>query len=79
MVKDHKMTNEDAEVVVVLASLLHDVGMSIDRVNHEEMGLFIAHQKAMELLEGIYPTVPKRAIVSGVLHAILNHRAEGRP
>lgn len=79
MVKDHKMTNEDAEVVVVLASLLHDVGMSIDRVNHEEMGLFIAHQKAMELLEGIYPTVPKRAIVSEVLHAILNHRAEGRP
>lgn len=79
VVKDHQLTNEDAEVVVVLASLLHDVGMSIDRVNHEEMGLFIAHSKLMELLEGVYPTVPKRAIVSEVLHAILNHRAEGRP
>ena len=44
------MGNDDAEVVVVMASLLHDVGMSIDRMNHEEMGLFIAHQKLMELL-----------------------------
>lgn len=79
VVKDHQLTNEDAEVVVVLASLLHDLGMSIDRVNHEEMGLFIAHQKAMELLEGIYPPAPKRVIVSETLHAILNHRSDGRP
>ncbi|MHB0870452.1 MAG: HD domain-containing protein [Chloroflexota bacterium] len=78
-VKNHQLTSEDAEVVVALASLLHDVGMSIDRVNHEEMGLFIAHQKAMELLEGIYAPVPKRVIVSEVLHAILNHRSDGRP
>ncbi len=79
VVKDHQMTNEDAEVVVVLASLLHDVGMSIDRVNHEEMGLFIAHSKAMELLDGLYSVVQRRVIVSEALHAILNHRAEGRP
>ncbi|MGE5620583.1 MAG: HD domain-containing protein [Sphingomonadaceae bacterium] len=79
VVKNHRLTNEDAEVVVVLASLLHDVGMSIDRVNHEEMGLFITHQKAMELLDGIYPTVQKRVIVSEVLHAVLNHRSDGRP
>lgn len=79
VVRDHQLTNEDAEVVVVLASLLHDVGMSIDRVNHEEMGLFLAHYKLLGLLEGIYPTVPKRVIISETLHAILNHRAEGRP
>ncbi len=79
LVKNHQLTNEDAEVVVVLASLLHDVGMSIDRVNHEEMGLFVAHQKLLDLLEGIYPTVARRVIVSETLHAILNHRSEGRP
>lgn len=79
VVKDHELTNEDAEVVVVLASLLHDVGMSIDRVNHEEMGLFIAHQKLLELLDGVYPTVPRRVIISETLHAILNHRSEGHP
>ena len=79
VVTNHHLTNEDAEVVVALASLLHDVGMSIDRVNHEEMGIFLAHGKAMELLDGIYPTVPKRVIVSETLHAILNHRSDGHP
>jgi uncharacterized protein len=79
VVKDHKLTNDDAEVIVVLASLLHDVGMSVDRTNHEEMGLFIAHQKALELLDGIYPPVARRVIVSETLHAILNHRSDGHP
>src|SRR5512142_3054405 len=64
LVKDHQMTGDDAEVVVALAALLHDVGMSIDRVNHEEMGIFLAHYKALELLEGIYPVVQKRVVVS---------------
>lgn len=79
IVQNHELTNEDGEVVVVLASLLHDVGMSIDRVNHEEMGLFIAHQKMLEMLDGIYPPVPRRVVMSETLHAILNHRSEGHP
>ena len=79
LVSNHQLTNEDAEVAVVLASLLHDVGMSIDRANHEEMGLFIAHDKGLQLLEGLYPAVPRRIIVSETLHAILNHRSEGHP
>ena len=29
IVKDYDLTNEDAEVVVVLASVLHDLGMII--------------------------------------------------
>ncbi|HEX9016999.1 MAG TPA: HD domain-containing protein [Chloroflexota bacterium] len=79
LVKDHQMTSDDAEVVVVLAALLHDVGMSIDRVNHEEMGIFLAHYKTMELLDGIYSTIQKRVVVSETLHAILNHRSDGHP
>ena len=79
IVKDHEMSVDDAEVVVVLSSLLHDVGMSIDRINHEEMGLFLAHHKLLELLDGIYSAVPKRVIISETLHAILNHRSDGRP
>ena len=79
LVKDHQLTGDDAEVVVAMAALLHDVGMSIDRVNHEEMGIFLAHYKGMELLDGIYSTVPKRIVVSETLHAILNHRSDGHP
>jgi uncharacterized protein len=45
IVRDHGLTPEDAEVVVVLAALLHDVGMSIHRANHEEFSLIIADRK----------------------------------
>jgi uncharacterized protein len=34
MVSDHGMRDRDAEVVVAAGALLHDVGMSIHRVDH---------------------------------------------
>ena len=42
MVSDYGMTQEDAEVVVVLGCLTHCLGMAIHRANHEEMSLFLA-------------------------------------
>ena len=79
IVTDHNLSSEDAEVVVVLASLLHDLGMSIHRMDHEQYSLFLARPKIGELLEGIYE-VPTRAILtSEILHAIISHRAGGRP
>src|SRR6266498_2202843 len=41
VVRDFNMTNDDAEVIVVLGALLHDVGMSIHREGHEEFSLFL--------------------------------------
>ncbi len=80
IVADHAMTVEDAEVVVVLASLLHDVGMSIHRSNHEEYSLIIADTKLRELLPAIYPKADVRTIVkSEILHAIIAHRSDGHP
>ena len=35
IVKNYNMSNEDAEVIVTLASLLHDIGHVIHRKNHE--------------------------------------------
>jgi len=79
VVVDHNLANEDAEVVVVLASLLHDLGMSIHRVDHELYSLFLARPKIGELLDGLYD-IPTRAILtSEILHAIISHRAGGRP
>ena len=79
IVTDYDLTDEDAEVVVVLASLLHDLGMSIHRVEHEQYSLFLARPKIGELLGGLYE-VPIRAILSSeILHAIISHRAGGRP
>src|SRR5437773_1366687 len=39
--KDFGLSEQYAEVVVLLASLLHDVGMSIHRTGHEEFSLFL--------------------------------------
>ncbi len=75
----HQLSTEDAEIIVVLACLLHDVGMSIHRDDHERYSLFIAHDKLRELLEDFYPPATRRVIISGILHAIIAHRADGRP
>lgn len=80
IVKDHGLTIEDAEVVVVLAALLHDVGMSIHRANHEEYSLIIADRKLPSLLAAAYPDASQRAVVQAeVLHAIISHRRDGKP
>src|SRR5215213_11046864 len=51
MVTDHGMRDRDAEVVVAAGALLHDVGMSIHRADHEEYSLFLAARKLDELLD----------------------------
>ncbi|MEO6866672.1 MAG: HD domain-containing protein [Gaiellales bacterium] len=79
MVTDYGLSQKDAEVVVVLGCLLHDIGMSVHRIGHEEFSLFLADRKAHELLDGIYDTVVTTAVVSETLQAIISHRSEGRP
>jgi hypothetical protein len=79
MVTDYGMAQEDAEVVVMLASLTHCIGMSIHRHGHEDWSLFLAEPKLRELLEGIYDEPNKTVIVSEVLQAITSHRSDGQP
>ncbi|MFN8471719.1 MAG: HD domain-containing protein [Anaerolineae bacterium] len=79
IVSDYDMTSDDAEVIVVLAALLHDVGMSIHRNDHEHFSLFIASDKLKSLLEGIYPAFQGTVVRSETLHAIIGHRSKGKP
>lgn len=80
VVRDHGLTNEDAEVVVVLAALMHDLGMSIHRIAHEEYSLFVAQQKLADILPAAYPDPVVRTVIrSEILHAIIAHRRDGRP
>jgi len=79
IVTDYQMTNNDAEVIVVLASLLHDLGMSIHRDDHEQYSLFVAQPKIDDILKGIYPTAARTIMRSETLHAIIAHRSDGRP
>jgi len=66
----------DAEVVVVLAACLHDVGISIHRDDHEFYSLFLAVPKIQELLDGLYGTAERVVVQSETLHAMVAHQWE---
>jgi metal-dependent HD superfamily phosphatase/phosphodiesterase len=76
---DHNLPIEEAEVIVAMASLFHDLGLSIHRVEHELYSLFLAAPKIKELLKDIYDIPTRTVLISEILHAIISHRADGRP
>lgn len=76
--EDYGLDYEYSEVVIFLASLFHDLGMTIERKGHEGYSLFIANNILREMLN--FMNIPDRVIVtSEVLHAIISHRSDGRP
>jgi hypothetical protein len=79
IVHDHGLTPEDAEVVVVLGALLHDLGIAIHRERHEEHSLFLAWGKARELLDGLYDLPTRTIIATECLHAIHAHQKAAKP
>jgi hypothetical protein len=79
VVAQHGFTTKDAEVVVAAAALLHDVGMSIHRTDHEAYSLFLAARKLDTLLEGVYEEPARSILASETLHAIIGHRRRGDP
>jgi len=75
VVKDHQLTLDDAEVVVVLAACLHDIGIAVHRNDHEKYSLFLAYPKCRELLHGIYEEPALTIMASEVMHAIVSHNS----
>lgn len=78
VVKDFALTNDHAEVIIFLASIMHDLGMSINRDGHEEFSLFLANNLMREILTFL-PIEEKTIVISETLHAIISHRADGKP
>jgi hypothetical protein len=78
-VQNWGMDVTDGEVIVAMASLLHDVGMSIHRADHEGFSLFIAQGKLRELLADVYDARTATVMRAEILHAIIAHRSGGRP
>jgi len=76
--KDYELHNDYAELVVVLASLFHDLGMTIHRNGHEEFSLIIANDLLLRILQFL-PEVERTIVKSEVLHAIISHRSGGKP
>ena len=79
MVSDHGMTERDAEVVIAAGALLHCLGMSIHRRDHERFSLFLAADRLPALLEGVYDEPERTVVASEAMHAIISHRSKGEP
>jgi hypothetical protein len=79
VVVDHGLGERDAEVVVAGGALLHDVGMSIHRADHEAYSLFLAEAALERLLADIYREPERTIVISEILHAIIGHRRRGEP
>lgn len=76
--RDYELPTEHAELVVLLASLFHDLGMSISREGHEEFSLFLANQILHRILDFL-PVDERTIVTSEALHAIIAHRSGGKP
>lgn len=76
--ENFNLSNKYAELVVLLASLFHDLGMSIDREGHEEFSLFLANNFLHQTLNFL-SIEEKTIVISEVLHAIISHRGDGHP
>jgi uncharacterized protein len=79
VVADHGMSARDAEVVVAGGALLHDVGMSIHRADHEAYSLFLANGALERLLSSAYKEPQRTIVAAEILHAIIGHRRRGEP
>ena len=72
IVRDFGLTRDHAEVVIFLGCVMHDLGMSIHRENHEIFSLFIARDFMKEIL-GFMPIEEQTVVISETLHAIISH------
>jgi uncharacterized protein len=79
VVENYEMEPHDAEVIVALGALFHDLGMSVHRKDHEAYSLFVAQDKLREILPQLYEPRQATVIRSEVLHAIIAHRKGGQP
>jgi uncharacterized protein len=79
MEETHAMSADDAEVVIAGGCLMHDLGMSIHRTDHESYSLFLAEAHMDRLLGGVYEEPERTVVASEILHAIIGHRSGGRP
>jgi metal-dependent HD superfamily phosphatase/phosphodiesterase len=79
IVENYKMKNEDAEVVVVLGSIFHDLGMTVTRDGHELYSTLLASGFIEKYLQDIYSEKDRTIILSEVLHAIVSHEKPRKP
>lgn len=76
VIANYGLTTDDAGVIVVGASLLHDLGMSVQRENHEFYSVMIARDLLKSFLSPLYDVSAATIISSEILHCIAAHQME---
>jgi metal-dependent HD superfamily phosphatase/phosphodiesterase len=79
IVRNYGMDNEDAEVVTVLGSILHDLGMTVARDGHEMYSALLALGFVEKYLQTLYSEEKRTIVGSEVLHAVVSHEEPRRP
>ena len=79
IVKNYKMENHDSEVVVVLGSIFHDLGMIVQRNDHEKYGVMVALKFLDKYLNKIYSLEEQAIVTSEVLHCVVSHERPNNP
>jgi len=79
IVKNYKMKNTDSEVVVVLGSIFHDLGMIVQRNDHEKYGVIVALKFLENFLNQVYSLEEQAIVTSEVLHCIVSHERPNDP
>lgn len=75
LAKDHKLTREDSQIVVICAAYLHDIGIAVHRSEHEKHALFLAEPILWEILNQFYENSKLPIVVAEILHAIYCHES----
>jgi metal-dependent HD superfamily phosphatase/phosphodiesterase len=78
-VAHHGLDNDDAEVIVVLACVLHDIGHVIHRDEHEMLSLILAAPLIDRFIDGLYDPKSTILVKAETLHAIYTHQRETAP
>lgn len=79
IVKNYGMTVEDAEVVILLSSVLHDLGLAIVREKHEVYSVLLARDLLKRFLPTMYNIEESTIMTSEILHAVLTHHEPSYP
>jgi metal-dependent HD superfamily phosphatase/phosphodiesterase len=77
VVTQHRLTPDEAEIIVVLAAALHDLGLAVhtDPAVAARVGLVLADRKVRELLDDLYPARERATLLAEVLHAVAAQEA----
>jgi len=80
LIKNYGLKQEDAEIVVVLGAILHDIGHAVHRQGHEMLSTFFAMPLIDKLIKGIYEKEEEKTILKyEILQVIYSHEPEIMP